>query len=108
MSTFEQVNLNDNENAPVTARTARPVFNQRSMARFALYVLAVTLTLWIIIPLYFVTASAFSTRDALYDWPKSLFPNPISFDTMDFFLNSRGVYSSAVNSLIVGIITLVL
>ncbi len=106
MSILDQVNLNDN--APVTARTARPVLNQRSMARFALYVLAVTLTLWIILPLYFITASAFSTRDALYDWPKSLFPNPISFDTMDFFLNSRGVYSSALNSLIVGLITLAL
>lgn len=97
-----------NENAPVITRTARPTFSQRNLARFALYVLAVTLTLWIIIPLYFITVSSFSTQEAIFSWPKNLFPSPISFDTLNFFLNARGVIPSAVNSLIVGLITLVL
>ncbi len=106
MSTLEQIDLKDN--GPVTLKKAKPAFTQRSVARFALYALAVTLTLWILVPLYFITVSSFSTRDAIYSWPKALFPSPISFDTMDFFLNSRGVYSSMINSLIVGIITLLL
>jgi multiple sugar transport system permease protein len=106
MSTLEQVDLNSN--LPVTARSAHPVFSQRSVARFALYILAITLTLWILVPLYFITVASFTTRDAFYNWPKDLFPHPLSFDTMDFFLNSKGVYSSALNSLIVGILTLVL
>lgn len=106
MSALEQIELNNSPS--VSAKAAKPAFSQRSVARFALYVLAVTLTLWIIVPLYFITVSSFTTRDAIYNWPKDLFPSPISFDTMDFFLNSRGVYSSAVNSLVVGIITLVL
>jgi multiple sugar transport system permease protein len=89
-------------------RSAKSAFTQRSVARFALYVLAVTLTLWILVPLYFITVASFSTREAIYNWPKDLFPNPVSFDTMNFFLNSRGVYSSMVNSLVVGLITLVL
>lgn len=97
-----------NEGVTVTTRTARPTFSQRNLARFALYVLAVTLTLWIIVPLYFITVASFSTQDAIFSWPKNLFPSPISFDTLNFFLNAKGVIPSAVNSLIVGLITLVL
>ncbi len=106
MSTLEQIKIQDTPDVP--DKNNKPAFNQRALARFALYALAITLTLWILIPLYLITVAAFGTRDAVNRWPKDLFPSPISFDTMDFFLNSRGVYSSAVNSLIVGLITLVL
>jgi len=83
--------------------------NSRSMARFGLYLLAITLSVWIIVPLYLITVASFSTRIAITSrWPKDWFPNPFSTETLEFFLNSQGVLPSVVNSLIVGIITLVL
>jgi multiple sugar transport system permease protein len=86
----------------------QPFVTSRSLARFALYLLAIMLTLWILIPIYLITVTSFSTRQAVYNWPKDLFPNPISIDTLQYFLNSTGVMASAGNSVLVGIMTLAL
>lgn len=109
MKTSQQVEIKQvAEAVPLRKRAAQPFINSRGMLRFALYALAVALSVWIIIPLLLITVSSFSTREAIYRYPKDLFPNPVSFETMDFFLNSQGVYSAAVNSLVVGLLTLVL
>src|SRR5437763_1156458 len=89
---------------PRVAKPEQPFFNSRSMARFGLYALAITLSIWIIVPLYLITVVSFSTRDAIFNFPKAWFPNPISTDTLQFFLDSRGVMPSVVNSLVVGLI----
>lgn len=89
-------------------RPAQSRFNSRSTTRFALYVLAVCLSIWIILPLYLITIASFSTRESVFIWPKDWFPSPISTETLEFFLNAQGVLPSMVNSLVVGIITLVL
>lgn len=94
--------------ANVAGTNPQPFITSRSLGRMALYVLAVMLTLWILIPIYLITAASFSTRQAVYNWPKDLFPNPISLDTMMFFLNSHGVLDAARNSVIVGFMTLAL
>jgi multiple sugar transport system permease protein len=85
-----------------------PYFTPRSLGRFALYMLALMLTLWILVPIYLITVATFSTRQAVYNWPKDLFPNPISLDTLQFFLNSHGVLDAARNSIIVGFMTVLL
>lgn len=91
------------------AKPVQPAFNSRKLMRFGLYLLAVTLSVWIIIPLYLITVSTFSSRNAITTkWPKDWFPTPISTETLEFFLNAQGVLPSMVNSLIVGLITLVL
>jgi multiple sugar transport system permease protein len=90
------------------ARNPPPYFTPRSLGRFALYVLAFTLTMWILVPIYLITVASFSTRQAVYNWPKDLFPNPISLDTLQFFLNSHGVLDSALNSVLVGFMALAL
>jgi multiple sugar transport system permease protein len=90
------------------ATNPQPLISSRSLGRLALYLLAAMLTIWILVPIYLITASAFSTRQAIYNWPKDLFPNPISLDTMQFFINSHGVLDSARNSVIVGLMTLAL
>ena len=59
-------------------------------------------------PIYLITIAAFSPRAALIAFPKSLVPTELSTDTLLFFLSSRGVLSSAWNSVMVGLITLVL
>ena len=95
----------------IAARAAtdpRPFITSRSLGRLALYLLATMLTLWILIPIYLITVASFSTRQAVYNWPKDLFPTPISLDTMQYFLNSHGVIDAARNSVLVGFMTLAL
>ena len=76
--------------------------------RWPLYLLAGLLTLFVLFPIYLITIAAFSPRTALFAFPKSLIPLEISTETLLFFLNSRGVLGSAGNSVLVGLITLVL
>lgn len=86
----------------------QPLISSRSLGRMGLYVLAAMLTLWTLLPIYLITVASLGTRDAVYAWPKDLFPSPLSLDTLVFFLNSHGVIGAAVNSLIVGLMTLAL
>jgi len=85
-----------------------PRITSRKLGRFSLYVLAVTLSIWILLPIYLITVSSLSTRSAVYNWPKDFFPNPLSLDTLTFFLNSHGVMAATLNSVIVGLQCLVL
>jgi multiple sugar transport system permease protein len=78
------------------------------LGQLALYTLAITISLWILLPLYLIAVASLSRRDAIYNWPKDLFPDPISTETLSFFLNSHGVVDAARNSLVVGLMTLVL
>jgi multiple sugar transport system permease protein len=78
----------------------------RSIGRFALYLLATMLAVWILLPLYLITISSLSTRQSVYSWPKQFFPDPISLDTLTFFLRSHGVLDAARNSVLVGLLTL--
>lgn len=79
----------------------------RQVGRLALYMLAVLLVIWTLLPIYLIAVASLSTRQAVYNWPKDFFPRPISLDTLGFFLNSYGVLPSAVNSVLVGLMTVV-
>ena len=72
------------------------------------YLTAVILSLWVLVPIYFIALSAFSTPDDVYVYPKPLFPRGISTETMRFFLNSEGVLGSLGRSVMVAGITLAL
>ncbi len=80
----------------------------RQRTRIGLYALAGVLTMFIVIPIYLITLAAFSPPDVIYSYPKSLLPTALSTETMQFFLNSRGVLTSLWNSILVGIGTLLL
>ncbi|MDQ4029603.1 MAG: carbohydrate ABC transporter permease [Actinomycetota bacterium] len=77
-------------------------------SRSLAYLAAVVLSLWVLVPIYFIALSAFSTPDDVYVYPKPLFPREISTETMRFFLNSEGVLDSLVRSVAVAAITLTL
>ena len=85
----------------VTRRSRRPI-------RWPLYLLAATLTAFLLLPIYLIIIAAISPRAAVVQFPKSLLPTSLSADTLIFFLSSRGVLQSAWNSALVGAITLVL
>jgi multiple sugar transport system permease protein len=89
---------------------AAAVVEQRrsTPTRWHLYVAAVLISLFILIPIYLIAVAAFTPQSVLNGFPKPLLPVVVSFDTMQAFLNARGVLQSVVNSIIVGAITLVL
>jgi len=76
--------------------------------RALLYAAAVVLALWTLAPIYLIALSAFSEREATYEYPKPLLPTRFSTETMAFFINSTGVLSSVRNSLIVAVGTIAL
>ncbi len=76
------------------------------LGRIALYGAAILLALWTLAPLYLVALAAFSTRQATFQWPKPLLPTDFSTDTMQFFMNTRGVLDSVGNSVIVALVTI--
>src|SRR2546421_10525824 len=84
------------------------VAQRKQSSRWPLYVGAIGIRLFILIPIYLIAVAAFTPRAVLNGFPKPLVPIAISTDTMQAFLSSRGVGQSIVNSIIVGIMTLVL
>ena len=72
------------------------------------YGAAILLSLWVLLPIYFITLAAFSTEEAVYAYPKQLVPRDMSTDTMRFFLESDGVVPSLWRSVEVALLTLVI
>ncbi len=78
------------------------------MSRVLVYLVAIVIALFIIIPIYLIAIMALSPRDVIYEYPKPFIPNMVTFDTMQFFLNSYGILDSVKNSLVVAIVSLTL
>ena len=65
------------------------------------------LCLWVLGPIYLLGVMAFTERQAVFAWPKTLWPNPPSLATLAFFLDVQGVWSSLRNSVVVALLTVV-
>jgi multiple sugar transport system permease protein len=78
------------------------------LGRALMYGAAVLLSLWVLLPIYFITLSAFSTQEGVYAYPKHLVPRDMSTETMRFFLDSQGVVDSLQRSVLVAGLTLVI
>ena len=89
---------------PVDRRPLRRRRRQRAL----MYALAIAFTLFMAVPLYLIALAAFSDRDALDQFPKSLLPTSPSVETMSSFLGATGILDAFINSMIVGIGTLIL
>ena len=81
---------------------------RRAASSVGLHLSAIVLALWVVVPIYFIALAAFSTPDAVYDYPKQLLPREVSTETMRFFLESEGVYGALGRSVMVAAVTLVL
>jgi multiple sugar transport system permease protein len=88
--------------APPRRRSTRYRLN-----RAMLYVVAILLTLFMLLPIYLIAMAAFTPRALVPAFPKGLFPPDFSTDTMRFFLGSTGVSRAFRNSLIVGFATVI-
>jgi multiple sugar transport system permease protein len=80
----------------------------RVLGRVGLYTAAVLLSLWVVVPIYFITLAAFSSSEDVYHYPKKLVPTNLSTANMDFFLHSNGVIDSLWRSVYVAAVTLVI
>jgi multiple sugar transport system permease protein len=58
-----------------------------------------TLCAWIIVPLYLLALGAVGGRQAVESWPKSFWPQSLSFGTLASFMHITGVWEAAGNSL---------
>lgn len=76
--------------------------------RWHLYVGAVLISLFILVPIYLIAVAAFTPRAVLNGFPKPLLPLVVSTDTMQAFLSTRGISQSLLNSVIVGLLALVM
>ncbi|MCB9437352.1 MAG: carbohydrate ABC transporter permease [Anaerolineales bacterium] len=79
---------------------------QRRVRRGSVYVLAVLVALWILLPIWLIGTMAFSTTEAVYSYPKHFAPIPFSVETMKFFLEVDGILESTRNSIVVAFLTL--
>jgi multiple sugar transport system permease protein len=97
------------EATPEVKAIHRRMQRRRKISRGFTYLLAILLSLWILLPIYFIGSMALTTTATVRAYPKGVLPFiPFSFDTMRFFLNSEGIIDGTINSVIVAVITLVL
>ena len=75
--------------------------------RIAIQVACLAITAFMVLPIYLIALAAFSSRSALDEFPQRFIPSAFSTETMSTFLSSTGVIPGLINSLIVGIATLV-
>ena len=77
------------------------------IGRLLAYLAAFAISLWILFPIYLITIAAFSSFDAVYEYPRQLLPRDVSTDTMSLFLNSEGIVAALRTSVYVAAITIV-
>jgi multiple sugar transport system permease protein len=77
------------------------------LSSVSLHVAAIVLALWVLLPIYFIALAAFSTQEAVFQYPKPLLPRDVSTETLSFFVNSEGVLPSLYRSIMVAGLTLV-
>lgn len=81
---------------------------RRRWRRALLQLACVAITVFMGFPVYLITLAAFSSPQTLNAFPKSLLPQAVSTETISTFLSSTGVVPAFLNSLSVGLGTLVL
>jgi multiple sugar transport system permease protein len=78
-----------------------------SIGRASAYLAAIVIAAFILAPIYLITISAFSSFDAVYEYPKNLAPSDLSMESMNIFLDSDGVKDSLWRSVWVAVLTIV-
>jgi multiple sugar transport system permease protein len=109
MTTIAETQKTPVQVSPEVKAIHRRMLRRHRLTRALTYLVGILISLWVLIPILFITSMALTTPAEVRAYPKSILPFiPLSFDTIEFFLNSRGVLPGLRNSLIVAVITLVL
>jgi multiple sugar transport system permease protein len=94
-----------NPDVPLPPLDRRPLRRVR-LRRAAQQVAAVVLTLFMAVPIYLIALAAFSSRAEHNRFPKALWPRDLSIETMRGFLGATGVMPAFLNSVVVGLATI--
>lgn len=109
MTTTEQTRTSVVQASAEVRAIHRRALRRQRLGRAMTYLLGILLSLWVLVPILFIASMALTTPAVVRSYPKSILPFiPFSTDTMEFFLNSRGIIPGITNSIIVAVITLVL
>jgi multiple sugar transport system permease protein len=81
---------------------------RRRRVRALTYAAAVVLSLFVLVPIYLITVTAFTPREVSYEFPKPFIPTTLSAETVRFFAESTGVLAALWRSVVVAALTLVL
>ncbi len=81
---------------------------RHAIQRAGVYLLAVLLAIWILLPIWLIASMAFSTPADVRAFPKHILPIPFSTQTLEFFLNTQGIINSTINSLVVAVLALII
>jgi multiple sugar transport system permease protein len=76
------------------------------LPRALVYLAAITLSLFVLAPLYIITIAAFSSEEDVYKYPRELLPRNLSTGTLSFFLNFGGMTDALWRSVFVAAVTL--
>jgi multiple sugar transport system permease protein len=85
-----------------------PAARRRRRVRALTYTAAVLLSLFVLIPIYLITVTAFTPREVSYEFPKPFIPGTVSAETVRFFAGSTGVLAALWRSVVVAALTLAL
>ncbi|HET8569657.1 MAG TPA: carbohydrate ABC transporter permease [Candidatus Limnocylindria bacterium] len=80
----------------------------QALDRALVYGVAILFALWVLVPFYLIALAAFTPRETIFEYPKSFLPTDLTTETMRFFVQSRGVIPSVINSVAVAVMTIVL
>ena len=75
-----------------------------TLRRLGIYSAALVISAWVAVPLLLISIAAFTPRDVLYQWPRPLWPEQFTLETMRFFLRFTGVWQSTLNSVFVAVL----
>ncbi len=79
------------------------------VSRAFTYLVGIVLCLWVLVPIWLIASLALTTPETVRSYPKGVLPFiPFSFETMRFFLQSNGIVSGLINSVVVAMLTLAL
>jgi len=104
MSVQDTIEVTPVQLPPVDRAPLRRLRRRRALLQVA----CILVTLFMGFPVYLITLAAFSSRQTLNEFPKTLWPKEISTDTLTAFLSSTGIVPAFLNSIVVGLGTLVL
>jgi multiple sugar transport system permease protein len=72
------------------------------------YFAMVIISLWLLLPIVLIAFGSFTPRLELYRWPKPLLPTRFTLDSFVSFAQAYGVMDALWNSIIAGLLTVVL
>ncbi|MGI6741655.1 MAG: carbohydrate ABC transporter permease [Brevefilum sp.] len=97
------------EVAPEVMKIHIKMKRMQKLRRGLAYFVGIVISLWVLIPIYFIASMALTTPEIVRSYPKGVLPFiPFSFDTLRFFLGSYGIVDGIINSTVVALITIVL